>query len=378
MILLPQYSHLFKKRSYTKLTNEERLLFINMPVDYMDDDFRLMTYLANNKRCMITEDYLDLNKTFENTSKQDPRYGSWLSIEHIKAQSQNINSNYIGNLIPIKGTINSSIGTHTTDDYLKNELGWDEEQFDIYYDRINVYRDNLFAEMKKYFQNNLLVKYNLEKVKKIFDAYSISSWTGYLTTYEALAEEFGTEGVNPKKEVRQIARAFEIDINKSKKVDACFDIKYDEIKSLLKAGMTIQNISDKYKVKFKDLQTLILESDLKEFTDVEVAENRVIRVCEENREDMLSMYDQTQNVNEILRKYNLHRDHGTVKMFIHMALLNRNIELEMQRLKTLSEKTGQFKGLIEMLGNVEVGVLKFTKDNTKNEMKLKLKFEEIK
>jgi len=369
---------IFNYKDYENLSSKGKTLFLSINENISDPIFRKMCFDACEGRCLITQEYIDLNKNEYNTDKNHPKYGSWMSIEHIKAQSININSNYIGNFIPIKGNLNSSIGVLDTIQYITEVLGWDEIRIEKYYARIEKFRQNLFFLFKDYYKNSVFLKYNKNTILDVLNEYKYSSYTNKTKTYDEIAKKLNIQTLNAKKTIKKIASEFGIEIIKLTKTEACFELEINDIYNMLVAGIPIKDISQKYRVKYDQIKKLILEHpDLGELSAVIVNENRVIKICEKNENDMIDMYNKTQNINEILKKYNLHRDHGTVKMFIHMAINKRALEEELEKLRKINKRYDSFDELLNIVDMYDIEIIKLQKDMIKKQMKIKIKFNEL-
>ena len=228
--LQPHVAHVFREHTYDSVTDKDRLLFLNINENISDDTFRLMCYRAGEEKCLITGDKLDLNKNEHNIDKHSDYFGRWLSIEHIQAQSSNENSNYLGNFIPIKGNLNSAIGTKDTSYYLES-LGWTDNEMTAYNQRIELFRARLFMEYKEFYKNHILLKYDEDDIINLFERYKYSSFTGEVGTYELMANELQIFNCNAKKEIRHIAQAFDLEVEKLTKAEAFFSLKYSTIKN---------------------------------------------------------------------------------------------------------------------------------------------------
>jgi len=374
--LTEQTAKIFRVDDYDSLTLDELFIFLNIKENYQDATFRKQCWLAGDKRCIITQEKIDLYQTAENTNEQHHKFGNYLSIEHIDAQATNKQSNYIENFIPIKGNLNSSINTDNTKYYLKHTLGWGNAQLDAFDLRVEKFRKNLFSIMKKYYADDVFIKFDKEDVQRIVNIYKLSSYTNNINTHFELAKNLGIEGKSPKREVLRIAKAFGIKLSKKTKCAAAFEIEYEKIKQLLETGHDVKFIAQKFKIKPLELADLIENDEiLSKFESAEsVNENRVINICETNSDNILRDYKSGCSVKWICDNYHMQRDHSAVKMFIHMKLESEKIEKVLEKQKKKNKKLKTLSDLVQYTNNCKLYVTEFNQDVNNKEMIIKASY----
>lgn len=383
--LTKQTAHIFRGTgNYNDLTSEEEIIFLNLPENYQNDSFREMCWEASGRKCIVTDENIDLNKTTENTNNQSHRFGNYLSIEHISAQAVNKNTNLIGNLIPIKGNLNSSIGTLHTEEYLKQTLMWDGSQMDEYHKRVLSFRRKLFISMKNYYQNDIFIKYDPEEVQKQVDIYSFSAYTNNLKTIADLAEAIGItlgENISAKREVYKITKTFSIYVNKLTKAESCLIVERENIKRLLETKHSIKHIANSFNIKAKDLQIIIADDmELAFINNTSEEWNAVISGCEKHSEEIMALVEEMEenggkaNIKKITQDFELFRKNEAVGMFIHMQ--KKIIALEKQS-GILNNSLDDYNGISDIANYIseDVKVTKFTHDVNLKMMKLTLEVE---